>query len=202
MPRINNPLPRKCILFGIILFLWVPVSGEVISDSRYGGFLVGYGISHPGFGETTEKLQVLDVIPRISFVQYNKVGSDWYTFNRELWIELPVSMILSDSDSVDRHDFGLISATFLMALVSKARSDIEPYLTIGGGPVYLAGDINGVGSDICGNYQLGLGVRFKSNAGRIWNFEWRYHHISNLGMASPNVPLNSTKFAIGTILPF
>lgn len=202
MPKINNLLSQRFILFGIVLFLWIPAYGEVISDSRYSGFLLGYGISYPGFGATTEKVQVLDVIPRFSFVQDNKVGSGWYTFNRELWVELPVSVLLSDSDSVDHHDFGLISATFLLALVSKARSDIEPYLTAGGGPVYLVGDINGVGSDICGNYQLGLGIRFKSPAGRIWNFEGRYHHISNLGMASPNVPLNSLKFVIGTVLPF
>jgi len=176
--------------------------GEVISDSRYGGLLVGYGISRPGFGKTTEKLQVLDLIPRISFVQNDKVGSGWHKFNRELWIEVPVSMILSDSDGTDNHDLGMISTTFSMALVSKSRSDIEPYFMMGGGPVYLAGDINGVGSDICGHYQLGLGVRLKSTAGRIWNFEIRYHHISNLNMASPNVPLNSTKCVIGTTLPF
>lgn len=182
--------------------MWIPASGEVISDSHYGGFMLGYGISYPGFGETTERVQVLDVIPRFSFVQNNKLGSDWYTFNRELWIELPVSLILSDSDNVDHHDFGLFSATFLMALVSKAHSDFEPYFTIGGGPVYLAGDINGVGSDICGNYQMGLGVRFKLSKGLIWNFECRYHHISNLGLASPNIPLNSTKFLIGITIPF
>lgn len=202
MPRMSNPLLRRCMLFGTIFFLGMPVSGEVVSDRCYGGFLVGYGISHPGFGATTERVQVLDVTPRISMVQDSNIGSDWYVMNRELWIELPVSIILSDSDGVDHHDLGLVSATFLMALVSKARSDIEPYLTIGGGPVYLAGDINGVGSDICGNYQLGLGIRFKSTAGRIWNLECRYHHISNLGMASPNVPLNSTKAAIGIVLPF
>ncbi len=198
----NVPLSRKYILFGIAVFLCIPVYGEVISDSNYTGILLGYGVSHPGFGETTERLQVLDVIPRFSFVQDEKIGSDWYTINRELWIELPVSIILSDTDSTDHHDIGLISATFLMALVSKANPDIEPYLTVGGGPVYLAGDIDGVGSDICGNYQLGLGIRFKSPIGHILNFECRYHHISNMGLASPNVPLNSTKFALGTIIPF
>ncbi len=202
MPTINRSILYRSAVFVIALCFSMPMCGEVISDRRYRGLLVGYGISHPGFGETTEKLQVLDITPRFSFVQNEKVGSGCYTFNREFWVEVPVSIILSDSDSTDHHDLGLISTTFSMALVSKYRSDIEPYLMMGGGPVYLAGDIEGVGSDFCGHYQLGLGVRLKSSGGRTWNFEWRYHHISNMGMASPNVPLNSTKVMIGTTFPF
>lgn len=163
---------------------------------------MGYGSSYPGFGSTTERVQVLDIVPRFSFVKNKNVGSDWYVFNHELWIELPTSVILSDSDNNDSHDIGLFSATFLMALVSKAHSDFEPYIALGGGPVYLAGDIKGVGSDICGNYQLDLGIRFKLPTGNILNFETRYHHISNLGLESPNVPLNSVKFLIGIIFPF
>ncbi|MBN2591437.1 MAG: acyloxyacyl hydrolase [Sedimentisphaerales bacterium] len=202
MPGINKARLQHCILLGIIFFLSIPVSGQVISDGRYGGFMLGYGVSHPGFGQTTERVHVLDVIPRFSFVQDKNLGSDWYIFNRELWIELPASVILSDSDNNDHHDIGMISATFLMALVSKANSEVEPYVALGGGPVYIAGDIDGVGSDICGNYQFDLGVRFKLSNGNILNFECRYHHISNMGMESPNVPLNSTKFAIGIIIPF
>ncbi|MEN8254332.1 MAG: acyloxyacyl hydrolase [Verrucomicrobiota bacterium] len=30
----------------------------------------------------------------------------------------------------------------------------------------------------------------------------RYHHISNLGMAEPNIPLNSVKVFVGATLPF
>lgn len=199
---INKFLYQKYILSLVVISLCTSVSGEVISDRSYGGLMIGYGTSIPGFGETTERLNVLDIIPRFSFIQDEKIGSGWYKMNRELWIELPVSVILSDTDSVDHHDLGLIGATFLMALVSKANSDMEPYLTVGGGPVYLAGDIKGVGSDICGNYQLGLGIRFKSPIGHILNFECRYHHISNMDLASPNVPLNSAKFALGIVIPF
>ena len=187
----------------LVCLVWVlPVFGELVTEDLYTGLLLGYGVTHPGFGETSERVQVVDVIPRFSFVLDDKLGSDWYQFNHEFWIEIPVSVMLSDSDSVDHHDIGLISTTFLLALVSKAHATVEPYLTVGGGPVYLAGDIDGVGSDIFGNYQLGLGLRYQSKAGRIWMFECRYHHLSNLDMASPNVPLNSTKFAIGTILSF
>ena len=193
---------QYCILLGIIFFFTTSVSGQVISDSRYGGLMLGYGSSHPGFGDTTERVQVLDIIPRLSFVQDSNLGSDWFTFNRELWVEFPISLILSDSDDKDNHDIGIFSTTFLMALVSKSNPDVEPYIALGGGPVYIAGDIEGVGSDICGNYQCDLGVRFKLKGGNILNFECRYHHISNMGMESPNVPLNSTKFVLGIIIPF
>ena len=196
---------RYNLLLSVVWGLWVlvaPAGAEVVSESSYGGLLCGYGMSYPGWGETTERVQVLDVIPRFCRVLDEKMGQDWYCLNRELWVETPISLILSDTDSKDNHDVGVIGTSFLLALVSKARSNIEPYLIAGGGPVYLLGDIKGVGSDLCGHYQAGGGVRFKVGCGQVFNLEVRYHHISNLDMASPNVPLNSTKVLLGTTWQF
>ena len=73
---------------------------------------------------------------------------------------------------------------------------------IGGGPQYVMADIEGVGSDLCGNYQAGVGLRLNLFAEHPVDLELRFHHISNLGMADPNVPLNSTKAYVGFSLPF
>ena len=49
---------------------------------------------------------------------------------------------------------------------------------------------------------MGVGTKFLVADKHEVNLEVRYHHISNLDMAEPNVPLNSVKIFIGATLPF
>jgi len=185
------------LLFGAICF------GE--SDfgepkDQYNQLLFGYGASHPGWGDTTERVQTLDVIFRhVCTVKVKEEGR--LRGAHEFWIEAPVSILLSDSDRNDSHDLGLIGLNFLFAWVFPETKIGNPYILAGGGPVYVLADIEGVGSDLCGSFQLGGGLRFTVK-NRPVNLELRYHHISNLGMEEPNVPLNSTKIYIGFTLPF
>ena len=103
---------------------------------------------------------------------------------------------------MDSHDFGMVGLNFLFAWVFPETPVGNPYFMIGGGPEYILADIEGVGSDLCGSYQMGCGLRFNVAEQYPVNLEIRYHHISNLGMAEPNVPLNSVKVFIGATLPF
>ena len=102
----------------------------------------------------------------------------------------------------DSNDFGIVGLNFLFAWIFPETPIGEPYFMFGGGPVYVAADIDGVGSDLCGNYQAGVGVRLNLIENHPVDLELRFHHISNLGMAEPNVPLNSTKLFLGFMLPF
>lgn len=187
-----------------IVLLWCGgiSSAELIPAQDYGGFLIGYRHSIPGWGGTLERVQTLDLVPRYCHVLNRELGRGWLRVSRELWVEAPLSILLSDTDHQDAHDVGLISANFLLALVGKSSEEVEPYITLGGGPVYVLADIRGVGSDLCGNYQAGFGVRFKTDNRRIWNLELRYHHISNLDMARPNIALNSLKLNAGWTFGF
>jgi hypothetical protein len=54
-----------------------------------------------------------------------------------------------------------------------------------------------MGADWNGNYQFAMGVDHRLANGHTVNFEVRYHHISNAGSESPNVPLNSYKILVG-----
>jgi len=54
-----------------------------------------------------------------------------------------------------------------------------------------------MGAKLNFSYQGGTGVQIPIAQATMLNLEYRYHHISNAGTASPNEPLNSSKFLLG-----
>lgn len=173
----------------------------VEQKKHYNQLLFGYGTSYPGWGETTERVQTADIVLRHARV-FKTREEGLLKGNHEFWIEAPFSIILSDSDHNDRNDIGIIGLNFLFAWVFPETRIGSPYIMAGGGPVYVLADIEGVGSDLCGNYQMGGGIRLNIFGDTPVNLEARYHHISNLGAEEPNIALNSTKFLFGFTLPF
>ncbi len=190
-------------LVPILLFALLSAANLFAEDARthYNQLLLGGGSSIKGFGETDQEVVTLDVLWRHARI-FKEKEEGWLRGNHEFWIEAPVSIILSDSDDMDSNDFGMVGLNFLFAWVFPETPVGSPYFMIGGGPQYIMADIEGVGSDLCGNYQMGCGLRFNATDQHPVNLEIRYHHISNLGMAEPNVPLNSVKVFIGATLPF
>ncbi|MEN8256041.1 MAG: acyloxyacyl hydrolase, partial [Verrucomicrobiota bacterium] len=168
--------------------------------NHYNQLLLGSGSSIKGFGETSQEVRTVDVLWRHARIFHEK-EEGLLRGNHEFWIEAPVSIILSDTDAMDSHDFGIVGLNFLFAWIFPETAIGEPYFMIGGGPQYVLADIEGVGSDLCGNYQTGIGTRFLFADKHPVNLEIRYHHISNLGMAEPNIPLNSVKVFVGATLP-
>jgi lipid A 3-O-deacylase len=187
----------------MLLFILLSAAGTFAEEDRksYNQFLLGGGSSIKGFGETDQEVRTVDVLWRHARI-FGKKETGWIRGNHEFWIETPVSIIIEDSDAQDSNDFGMIGLNFLFAWVFPKTRLGEPYFLIGGGPEYVIADIEGVGSDLCGNYQMGIGTRFLVADKHPVNLEVRYHHISNLGMAEPNVPLNSVKIYAGFTLPF
>ncbi|VGO12032.1 hypothetical protein PDESU_00581 [Pontiella desulfatans] len=171
------------------------------AKTHYNQLFLGGGTSIKGFGDTDQEVRTVDILFRHARVFYEK-DAGWIRGRHEFWMETPLSIIVEDSDNQDSNDFGIIGLNFLAAWIFPQTAIGEPYFMIGGGPEYVMADIEGVGSDICGNYQVGLGTKFMVSGTHEVNLEIRYHHISNLGMAEPNVPLNSVKFFVGTTLPF
>ncbi len=159
--------------------------------------LLGYGQSIPGFGDTTERVGTLDVAYRYRHVLHARMGKGWYEGSHELWIELPVSLILSNRNDRDQYELGMLGINFLFAWVFSGTARGSPYVVLGGGPRYVLADIEGVGSSTPGNYQAGLGYRFPGPWNTLLTADLRYVHISNLGLADPNVPLNSVAAYLG-----
>jgi len=198
----GSSMHKKHITVGIFLCLAVLLTntqadeGSLAASKDYWTVLGGGGMSIPGWGETTERVKTVDVIFRYSHVLNRDIGHSWYRGNHEFWIELPFSYVADPATSP------IFAMNFLVSWVFNASQTIQPYVLAGGGPVYTEADIPGVGSSLCGNYLAGTGLRIRLNDRFALNAEIRYHHISNLGMKDPNVPLNSLKGLTGLTFTF
>lgn len=180
----------------LLLMIFLPhhaqsaTSGIDTSEDHW-ALLAGYGQSIPGWGLTTQRVEVLDLIPRYNHVIFGDLGSGWYRGAHSLLVELPLSLVLNPENSA------MIAANFLAAYTFTAERHWRPYLFAGGGPVYSFADIPGMGSELNGNYQFGIGLQSSFDRQHTFSVEMRYHHISNGGSEDPNDPLNSFKLLIG-----
>lgn len=164
------------------------------TDNRW-ELLLGQGESHPGWGDTKQRVETRDLILRHMRPQSFTRGQDWYINRRSLQIELPVHLLQRPDEPAM---FGLyVNACWTFTAHSRYR----PYLLVGGGPLYTRAEIPGTSSKLKGSYQAGLGVNFKLGAASL-NLEYRFHHVSNGGIEEPNDPLNSGKLLAGFQLPF
>jgi len=154
-------------------------------------WLIGYGSSHPGWGQTEQRVETVDLVWRYSQPLKSGIGSSWYRGNHSLLLELPVHLLFNPDTAP------MIGVNFLAGYTFTAAERLRPYLFAGGGPLYTDADVPGLGSNWNGNYQFGAGLQFQQ-AGHDLLLEFRFHHVSNGGTRSPNVPLNSTKFLVGT----
>ena len=152
--------------------------------------MAGGGATHAGYGETTEYVETIDVLVRHS-LQLFSFGRDWWRFGHEWLVEIPFHYVIVPDKGL------MVGANFLGCLTWQPSRAVCPYVFGGGGPIYVDADIPGVGADINGNYQFGLGVRARVNR-RVWiAAEYRFHHVSNGNRVDPNTPLNSSKVLIG-----
>ena len=188
------------IPFLVLVFL-VCTCGRVdsaaagIIDTAHDSFAVigGYGQSFPGWGQTTQRVETLDLNPRYNHHIFEEMGSGWYQGFHSLFLELPVSFVLSPDESV------MVGVNFLAAYTFTSGEQWRPYLFGGGGPVYSFADIPGMGAELNGNYQFGIGLEYDRRSNHNLLFELRYHHISNAGTEFPNEPLNSCKILFGIV---
>ena len=182
------------LLLLLVCSLAVPfpaAAGSFDTSQDNWALISGYGQSFPGFGDTTQRVETIDIIPRYKHVIFDDIGSGWYRGFHSILLELPVSVIVSQDVST------MIGINFLACYTFTAGQHWQPYLFGGGGPVYSFADIPGMGADLNGNYQFGIGIKPKWDTAYQLLFELRYHHVSNADTEDPNVPLNSLKFLVG-----
>ncbi len=154
-------------------------------------FLGGYGVTHPGFGETETKVESADFILQYGHFLKNPAGKSWYKVRHELLLEIPFYTVVHPESAI------MTGINFLACWDFIASEKIVPYVFAGGGFMYTNLDISGLGTEFNGNYQGGLGIHYYIRDNTSIDFNYRYHHISNAGTASPNEPLNSSKILFG-----
>lgn len=152
--------------------------------------LGGYGVTHPGLGNTKTHVETFDLILRYEKALTAEMGSSWYRGHHSLMVELPISFVVDPSTDP------MYGLTLLGSWIFAGNDLWQPYLLGGGGIVYTSADITGLGAELNASWQLGFGLRYKALSKQIF-LEYRFHHISNTGRKDPNDPLNSSKILMG-----
>lgn len=156
--------------------------------------MAGAGSSHPGWGNTKEKVETTDIILRHKRPQTKTRGKSWYLNRKSVLIEVPLTLLREPDEPA------MIGFTMNVNWNFIAYQQVQPYIFIGGGPVYTRAEIPGTSSQLKGSYQAGIGVDY--TLGKVgMSLEYRYHHLSNGGIQEPNDSLNSGKLLIGFKLP-
>ncbi|MHB8056586.1 MAG: acyloxyacyl hydrolase [Desulfuromonadaceae bacterium] len=161
------------------------------ATSEFGG-LTGYGITHKYLGATRTQVQTWDAIARFGWFLSDEAGKDsWYQGRHELLLELPYHM------TVDHGGRSMVGGYALGSWKFTGLERTAPYIFAGGGPLFVDLGLPTMGSRLCFSYQAGAGLQSFLKKNMALTLEYRYHHISNAGTASPNEPLNSSKFLFG-----
>ena len=166
--------------------------GSVATASYELTLLSGYGISHRGFGETRTQVQTFDIIPRLGWFLSDELGKgSWFQGRHQLLVELPYHL------AVDHGARSMVGGYILGSWKFTGLTSLKPYIFAGGGPVYVDLGLPSMGARLNFSYQGGAGLQIPLTQATMLNLEYRYHHISNAGTATPNEPLNSSKMLLG-----
>lgn len=189
---INKTIP----MFFALIFLLVPMNsrGDNVTStaSREFGILTGYGSSFVGFGTTRHQVQTWDTILRAGFFLSDEVGhGSWFQGRHELLLEIPYHM------AVNYGGRSMVGGYMLGHWRFTSLDKIIPYVLAGGGPLFVDLGLPSMGTKLCFSYQGGAGLQYLIDKNTALSLEYRYHHISNAGTASPNEPINSNKILVG-----
>ena len=190
-------MPKTALSLLLTLFVLLsPLNAwsENIASTAKGelGILTGYGSSFVGFGETRHKVQTWDAILRAGFFLSDEIGKgSWYQGRHEVLLELPYHLAL------DHDGRSMVGGYVLGHWRFTSLDRFVPYLLAGGGPLFVDLGLPTMGTKLCFSYQGGTGLQYLIDKSTALSLEYRYHHISNAGTASPNEPINSNKILLG-----
>lgn len=188
-----------CLL--LLLLASSPVFGgdgaakDVQTASHELALLSGYGISHRGFGDTRTQVQTWDAIARLGWFLSDEQGKGhWYQGRHELLVELPCHL------AVDHDARSMVGGYLLGSWKFTSLKRFAPYVFAGGGVLFVDLGLPSMGTRLDFSYQGGTGLQYFIHKDLSLGLEYRYHHISNAGTASPNEPLNSSKLLLSISL--
>lgn len=167
-------------------------AGNISAAKSEMAFLSGYGITHRNFGETRTQVQTWDAIARYGYFLSEEIGKNrWYQGRHELLMEIPYHL------AVDKAGKSMVGAYLLGSWKFTSMGELAPYIFAGGGVLFVDLGLPSMGSRLDFSYQGGTGLQYFICNNVALISEYRYHHISNAGTASPNEPLNSSKILLG-----
>ena len=95
-------------------------------------------------------------------------------------------------------DFMASASIFALYYINRiANGSFRPYVEGGIGGIYTEWKVDGQGSHLNFNPQLGIGTEFSVGTDATYLVALRLHHISNAGLKEDNRGVNSLVFVIG-----
>ena len=95
-------------------------------------------------------------------------------------------------------DFMASASIFALYYLDRlAKGSLRPYVEGGIGGIYTEWKVDGQGSHLNFNPQLGIGTEFTAGPAATYLVALRLHHISNAGLKEDNRGANSIVFVIG-----
>lgn len=192
MKFIKSTQRPLCIAL-LLLVVAASASAEGFASARSEvALLTGYGITHRNFGATRTQVQTWDLIARYGYFLSDEVGrGSWYQGRHQLLMEVPFHL------AVDQGGRSMTGGYLLGSWKFTSLGDLAPYIFAGGGVLFVDLGLSSMGSRLDFSYQGGSGLQYLIRKDLALTAEYRYHHISNADTASPNEPLNSSKFLLG-----
>lgn len=182
-------------LWQVPVFAGEPTTKTVHTASHELVLLSGYGISHRGFGDTRTQVQTWDTIARLGWFLSDDMGKgSWYQGRHELLVELPYHM------AVDHDARPMVGGYLLGSWKFTSLERFAPYVFAGGGVLFVDLGLPSMGTRFDFSYQAGTGLQYFIHKDLALGLEYRYHHISNAGTATPNEPINSSKLLMSISL--
>jgi len=184
-----------------LLSLILPLSASAGSDSssetphkwlRSFGFVTGYGIAP--LDDKSSDYEVVPLLYQFSF-DINPLAEKLHIKSRrtnfELLVEPMTNVVVSPDTNAE------IGCSFFLRYSVKLATWFCPYLEVGTGYVYTTQHVHEQGSQSNFITQPGIGTQFFLGKHYALSVGYRYRHMSNAGMTTPNRGVDSHFGVVG-----
>lgn len=174
----------------VLLYLFLASSVSAGSDSksdnphkwlRSFGFVTGYGTAP--LDDTSSDYEVVPLLYQFGFdinPLAEKLGIKSRRTNFELLVEPLTNVVISPGTNAE------IGCSFFLRCSVKLATWIAPYIEVGTGYVYTTQHVHEQGSQSNFITQPGIGAQFFIGKHYALTAGYRYRHLSNAGITSPN----------------
>jgi hypothetical protein len=193
-PIVKYMLPNLWPLFLCFLCLMIfPLATSAEDDNtekvpdRYGAAsIIGYNY------DPSENI-VFGLVSGFALYDYDKIWPHAAPEALRFKVEFSAGATLKNEKGT------ILSAGFLALyyLDGLARGGLRPYVEGGIGGIFTQWRVDGQGSKVNFNPQIGVGTEFSLGSGPPYLAALRLHHISNAGLDDDNRGVNSVVFVIG-----
>jgi hypothetical protein len=179
---------RICFLSPFFLLLCLTAQAEDLPGRWVFGFQAAYGMEN-AIPRNISHINMLYAQPEVGIIAWNSPDSRLPMKRFEVISE----GMLGGSTHPGGHIFG---DTLLFRFTGGRLGGITPIVDLGSGPLHTTINASELGGNVQFLSQGGIGIQRSK-----YVVEWRYFHMSNAGLTTPNHGFNGNMLSIGIRLP-